>query len=88
MRALVLPGLAGILLIVAIALASAEQKMAALIVLAVFFFLIILSVIGFRRATMRLLLAMDAEDKAREAAMKEREAKKDRARKPAEKKEE
>ena len=75
------------LLIVAIALASAGQRIAALVVLAVFFFLIFLSILGFRRAATRLLLAMDAEDKAREAAIKEREAKKAAARKPRKKEE-
>jgi len=88
MRALVLPGFAGLLLIVAVALASSGQRTAALVVLVVFFLLIVLSVLGFRKATLQLLLTMDAEDKAREAAMKEREAKKERALKPAKKKEE
>jgi len=85
MRALVLPGLAGLLLIVAVALASSGQRIASLVVLVVFFLLIILSVLGFRKATLQLLLEMDAEDKAREAALKEREAKKERARRPRKK---
>ncbi len=88
MRAMILPGIAGILLIVAMALASAGQRIAALLVLAVFFFFIVLSMMGFRNAARQLLLQMDAEDRARKAAMEERERKKAEARKPRKKEEE
>jgi hypothetical protein len=66
MRAMTFPILGGLLLLAAILAGTAGYKTLALGILLMFFIVIFISVLGFRRATTRILKEMDAREKARE----------------------
>ena len=77
MRAMTFPILGGILLVAAIAAGAAGYRMLSLAILVFFFIVIAFSVLGFRRATIRILKQMEAREKARELEEKKSASKKE-----------